>query len=587
MKFLWGRLIRFLSLGVSADMGEDVRKSALNTQGLSLFFIIVALPYPLVYIFNGLPLYTWLSIGMLTLNVLVFYVGAIGNTKLARTLLLLFLNLSVLFTVSIWGDNISLKYGFLIFMILPLLLYPIRELKSILAFQILPIISFLLLHFEIFYYLDWLKINPEEAEMLMRFTDISIITVFCSLLVLLAYEQYLSKTKEETTRIKAQKAHEAKTRFFSTISHEIRTPLNSLIGLVELMENTDQNDEQAEYSRVIKLSAESLMSVVNGVLDYSQIEANNLELEELPFSLPQTIREVVDMLNIRAQKRGYEIEYKIEESLKRNLKGDPKRLKQILINLIGNAVKFTYEGGIFVTVEDIGLEGQKQMIRISVRDTGIGIPEEKISQLFNPYTQLNHNFPEEGTGLGLAITWELVHLMGGKIWVDSQKGKGTTFAFELGFRTLETGILMGKPFEANISQREKLDILLVEDNIVNQRVVMRMLQKLGFQADLVADGLAAIEAATEKQYDLILMDLELPILNGIEATKQILHRCRERSAKSVCPLVIALTANTTVEYQHQCLASGMQDFLAKPVRTEELQQMIVSWFPQANTLAEA
>ncbi|MEL7530874.1 MAG: ATP-binding protein, partial [Bacteroidota bacterium] len=501
--------------------------------------------------------------------------------------LLICANRSVLFSASLWGEAIDIKFAFLIFLLLPLLFFPTRELKNIFLFQGLSVLGFGLLHFKAIYYLNWLVLEPEKAVAFNQILDISVLLVFSGLLAFLVYDLYTRRNNEHYNVRKAEKAMEAKSRFFSTISHEIRTPLNSLIGLVELMENTELNEEQIEYSRVIKLSAESLMSVVNGVLDYSQIEADSLELEILPFSLPQSVREVVDMLNIRAQKRGYEISYQVEDSLNRNLKGDAKRLKQILINLIGNAVKFTYKGGIYVKVEDIGLDDHKQMVRVSVRDTGIGIPEEKISQLFNPYTQLNRAMTDEGTGLGLAITWELVHLMGGKIWVDSKKGMGTTFAFEIGFQILESLAPVAKPYEPSPSQQNTLNILLVEDNPVNQRVVMRMLQKLGYKADLVSDGQAAIEVASEKQYDLILMDLELPVLNGIEATKEILLRCRQRSAKSLCPLVIALTANATVEYQHQCLASGMQDFLAKPIRTKELQQMILSWFPKANPLSEA
>ncbi|MEM6342746.1 MAG: ATP-binding protein [Bacteroidota bacterium] len=587
MKDFWDLLIRFLSFGISPSLDEEGRRRAIYTQGISFFFIVVSLAYPIYYLVRDYQAFQWLSFAMIIINCLIFFVGAIGNIQIAKFSLLLFVNLSTLFSASIWGENIDVKFAFLIYLLLPLLLFPTRELKNIFLFQALSFLCFALVHFKAIYYLNWLVLDVEKAVSFNHLIDLSTGLVFSALMAFLVYDLYLRRDNEHENLKKAEKAIEAKSRFFSTISHEIRTPLNSLIGLVELMENTKLNDEQVEYSRVIKLSAESLMSVVNGVLDYSQIEADSLELENSPFSLPQAVREVVDMLNIRAQKRGYGINYQVEESLNRNLRGDAKRLKQILINLIGNAVKFTYKGGIYVKVEDIGLDHQKQMVRISVRDTGIGIPEEKISQLFNPYTQLNRTLAEEGTGLGLAITWELVHLMGGKIWVDSQKGQGTTFAFELGFQVLESVAPTAKPYMPNPNDKNSLSILLVEDNPVNQRVVMRMLQKLGYKADLVVNGQAAIEAAGQKQYDLILMDLELPVLNGIEATKQILSRCRERSAKGLCPLVIALTANTTVEYQHQCLASGMQDFLAKPIRTNDLQQMILSWFPKANPLAEA
>ncbi|MEL6591996.1 MAG: ATP-binding protein [Bacteroidota bacterium] len=585
---IWARIKRILSIGLTADMTEEDRERAMMTQFISLFFIVIALPYPVIYTIAGVPTLIGLTFSMLALNGLIFYIGASGNFPLARILLLLFLNFSLLQTQSLWGEAISLKYGFFLFMILPLLLYPSQQLKSILLFTLIPLVGFLLLHFDFMYYLDWMVLSPEAVQRLQPYVEVSIAGTFCALLSVLGYDLFRRRKREVKIQRASEKAVQAKSRFYSTISHEIRTPLNSLIGLAELMDNTNLDSEQAEYSRVIKLSAESLMSVVNGVLDYSRIEAQNLELEEVPFALTQTIREVVDILNIRAQKRGYKIQYQIEDSLDRNLKGDPIRLKQILMNIIGNAVKFTFEGGIVVRAEDIGLKDQKQMVRISVRDTGIGIPQDKISQLFDPYKQVKQINEGEGAGLGLAITWELVHLMGGKVWVESEPSRGTTFSVELGFTVLEPSGISTPIAPININrENSQLEILLVEDNPVNQRVVRRMLEKLGFRPDWVADGQAAIEATSKKQYDLILMDLELPVLNGIEATKQILFNCRKRTAKSLCPLIIALTANATVEYQHQCLASGMQDFLTKPVRTKELEKMILNWFPKAKTIEEA
>ncbi|MEL6651365.1 MAG: ATP-binding protein, partial [Bacteroidota bacterium] len=528
---IWARIKRILSIGLTADMTEEDRERAMMTQFISLFFIVIALPYPVIYTIAGVPTLIGLTFSMLAINGLIFYIGASGNFPLARILLLLFLNFSLLQTQSLWGEAISLKYGFFLFMILPLLLYPSQQLKSILLFTLIPLVGFLLLHFDFMYYLDWMVLSPEAVQRLQPYVEVSIAGTFCALLSVLGYDLFRRRKREVKIQQASEKAVQAKSRFYSTISHEIRTPLNSLIGLAELMDNTNLDSEQAEYSRVIKLSAESLMSVVNGVLDYSRIEAQNLELEEVPFALTQTIREVVDILNIRAQKRGYKIQYQIEDSLDRNLKGDPIRLKQILMNIIGNAVKFTFEGGIVVRAEDIGLKDQKQMVRISVRDTGIGIPQDKISQLFDPYKQVKQINEGEGAGLGLAITWELVHLMGGKVWVESEPSRGTTFSVELGFTVLEPSGISTPNAPININrENSQLEILLVEDNPVNQQVVRRMLEKLGFRPDWVADGQAAIEATSKKQYDLILMDLELPVLNGIEATKQILFNYQRTEA---------------------------------------------------------
>ena len=401
-------------------------------------------------------------------------------------------------------------------------------------------------------------------------------------------KQVQERTRQlELAKAKAEASAQSKSDFLATMSHEIRTPMNGIIGMAQLLHSTALNKEQKHYTKVILQSGRSLTSLINDILDLSKIEAKRLELEKQPFNLETLAENILELMGPQANAKGLDLTSNYTPKGELSFIGDSSRIRQIIINLLSNAIKFTDTGSIDLTIDAQPAKNDACNIHIAVTDSGIGIEDSSVKTLFTPFTQANKATYRQygGTGLGLSICKQLIEQMNGEISVESELNKGTTFHIHICLprcnkQVGDTPYTLASPLYAEHDQAQTIEttpftghILVVDDNPVNQEIITRMLTSFGLRVKIAENGREAVQSLSRAHYDLVFMDYQMPVLNGVEATRQI----RTTPARNQRVPIVALSASALPDDLERYRQAGMDDFLAKPVELKQLEAMLIKW----------
>lgn len=389
------------------------------------------------------------------------------------------------------------------------------------------------------------------------------------------YARDLSRLAAESERAtrEAEALAQTKGDFLAMMSHEIRTPLNGILGMASILATKELGESERDCVEVIRRSGETLRAIINDLLDLSKIEAGRMDLESENFNVRQAAADAFRVVQVLADEKDLELVLTVADSVPKNVRGDSVRLGQIVLNLLSNAIKFTDEGTVELRIEAIPSAAEKHVLLFTVIDGGIGMTQEQQEKLFRPFSQASVSTARRfgGTGLGLTICKKLAEMMGGEIGVESQLGEGSTFWFtvQLSPATRTEAVRPIAPALSDLSER-KIRVLLVEDNQVNQKVASLMLKNMGIVPDLASNGAEAVQAVESGEYDIVLMDCQMPVMDGIHATRTI------REAGIKVP-IIAMTASAFSEDRDNCLQAGMDDYLAKPMTERDLRAKLVAW----------
>ncbi len=400
---------------------------------------------------------------------------------------------------------------------------------------------------------------------------------------LVGVSQDITKQKEYEVKLKkakelAEQGMQAKSMFLANMSHEIRTPLNGIIGMSQILKKSELTEKQTEYLSTIINSGDSLLSLITDILDFSKIEAGKIEFDHKNFELLNVIKDISNILSFKAEEKGLEFSYLIDEKVPLKFNGDSYRLKQIVLNLANNAIKFTEKGSVKILVRLLNNKLDKSKIRFEIVDTGIGISEEKKVKLFVRFSQIDASTTKaySGTGLGLAISKKLTEMMSGEIGVESKEGSGSTFWFTVKLDPPDKDDISINNLSssgAKVNIKKGLRVLLAEDNFVNQKIASFNLQQLGYETIVAQNGKEAIDKFVNESFDLVLMDIQMPVMNGYDASKEI-RRLEENMPGNNHIPIIALTANAMKGDMEKCISAGMDAYLSKPFKPNELLSVL-------------